>query len=281
MRRPVHTADKGWLVVAQNTADVDYAAHAYTLALSIHATQTDNNVCLVTDQATFDTLTDKQRAIFYHIALLDNASDNAFENDWQIWGLSPFKETIKVEADVIIPCNMQHVWSYLRNRDVAVALSAADYKGNVATTDKYRKFYAANNLPDVYNGLVYWRYTRASADFFMLLKHLTANWSTVVEQYKYMPNTLTTDTLYAVAVQIFGVDRATLPDWRWAHFKPAILGLAETANWNETLLASWSNEGFFVGGYRQTLPVHYYIKDKNFLEQAQEYYERKLAESTG
>ena len=274
MRRPEHTAEQGWLVVAQNSSTVDYADLAYTLALSIRATQSVKLVCLVTDQATLDAMSDKQRAAFYHIALLDNPADNAFENDWQIWGLSPFKETIKVEADCVVPISLDYMWNYLRNRDVAIAVGAMDHRGQRYTGDKYRSFYAANYLPDVYNGLTYWRYTRTSAEFFTLLKTLTLNWPTVVEQYKFMPRELSTDTLYAVAAQIFGEERVTLPDWSWTHMKPAVLDLPETAAWQDTMMASVNQQGVFIGGYRQSNVLHYHTKDAAFITELQEYYER-------
>ena len=93
--------DKGILCMAQNNQFVNYARLAYLQRLSLKLVYPDIPYAIVTDQASIDSLSNKQQAAFDHVIILDCdwADDQIWKqrNDWQLFHLSPFRETIKVE----------------------------------------------------------------------------------------------------------------------------------------------------------------------------------------
>ena len=97
---------KGYVVLAQNSKDDDYARMAYALALSIQNSQTEvKNVTLVTD---IKKLPKKYKVVFdkiVDIPWLDNAAKSKWkiENKWKYIHASPYDETVILDADMLFP----------------------------------------------------------------------------------------------------------------------------------------------------------------------------------
>ena len=101
----------GWVTLAQNT-DVDYLHLAYLQAQNIKATQRLNSYAVIVDEATAKQVTNEHRQVFDYVITLpvDLAANETWKqsNEWQVFGLTPFKETIKLEE--LIP----NWWGYNR-----------------------------------------------------------------------------------------------------------------------------------------------------------------------
>ena len=94
--------DKGYFIFAQGK---DYIRNAYALALSIKNTQEINSVCVAI--AEDDTMPEDYKEIFDHIVRIKNVGlKYPMQNEWQIWDLTPYKETIHVEADMLFTTNI-------------------------------------------------------------------------------------------------------------------------------------------------------------------------------
>ena len=95
-----------------------------------------------------------------------------FANDWQMFGISPYRQTIKLEADMFAATPIDHWWTMFERRDVVISQGCRDYYNQTATSRYYRKIFDENKLPDVYNAITYWRLSQTAKDFFMLIKNI-------------------------------------------------------------------------------------------------------------
>jgi hypothetical protein len=259
--------EKGVLTVAQNS-QTDYVRLAYLQRQSLRRTNPDLSYAIVTDQETNRDISDNTRKEFDQVIVLQNdqAADQTWKqrNEGQLFWLTPFRETIKVEADLIFTSEIKHWWTGLRVRDVVVSQGCVDYRGNTGTSRAYRKLFDANGLPDLYTGLMYWRKSKTAQQFFGLVRELHSNWTEVSESLtrvgKNDPGS--NDVVFSLAAKIFGIEKVTapLPYFRMAHLKPGINGLGENFPWHQQLIHDYEND-LIIAGYRQTVPVHYHEKD--------------------
>lgn len=264
---------QGFLTFAQNSPTTDYLNLAYCQALSIKATQTINSYAVIVDAATNTLITDKHRKAFDHIIVLENDDavndDWKMKNEWQAWYLTPFKETIKVESDILFTTNIDHWWAGLQLRDVCLTTSIRNYEGNVSDNRTYRQLFDDNTLPDVYSGLMYFRITRTSKEFFDAAHTIFDNW----EQYStevlrnYRDNQPTTDVVFAIAANEVGIELCTNPALSYptfTHMKGAIQGWGITTDWTEKLYAQVDDDASLTVGFtRQLYPFHY--QQKHFI----------------
>lgn len=272
MRRPDDfKAQRGFLTFAQNNSETDYLNLAYAQALSIKCTQKEVTLCAVAvDAPTKALMTDKHREVFdYVVDIKDDAASHdewKLRNEWQAWWLTPFKETIKVEADILFPCSIDHWWDGLSQKEITLTSSVRDYEGNVSPCRAYRKLFDENLLPDVYNGLMYFRYGRESMNFFVYARYVFENW----DQFK---NNLlkncrdenpTTDVVFAIAAEMVGIENCTNPALSYptfAHMKGAIQGWGMNTDWTEKLIAEIDDQLHITAGLtKQEVPFHYYQK---------------------
>jgi hypothetical protein len=252
-----YEADRGYLVVAVNNKDTDYVACAETLAKSLRYWHPDAKICLVTDQEYNNNLFDYVR-ILPHQSNLDWKVDN----DWQIFYTSPFHETVKLEADMLVASPIDHWWTLFRNRSVWISNSIRDHKNCISATRRYRKIFDQNHLPDVYNAITYWRFSREAEQFFNNIKNLFANWNSVQTQLKGGQNEIpNTDLAYAIACELQGREKFITPGSgpSMVHMKPAVLGTS-AEDWSNELTWELHNGCVKINGYAQHGLVHYHQK---------------------
>jgi len=254
---------RGVICMAQNNESTDYIRLAYLQRLSLKLTNPDLPYALVTDQSSADKLTDKQRVVFDYIIVLpiDWAKDQEWKqrNDWQLFALSPFTQTIKVESDLLFTCSISHWWRMLEHRDVVLSLGCRDYRGRCATSRAYRKTFDANDLPDTYSGLMYWRKSQLAAHFFGKCKQLYQQWSTVQTELVRCDDPGSNDMVFALAAVLVGVDKVTLPAadfFNFVHMKQAIQ-TRSIADLNVELVPPVIR----INGHEQLYPVHYHNKE--------------------
>ena len=98
-------AQQGFLTIAQNT-DVDYLRLAYVQAMSIKLTMPGSLYAVIVDDITLAQVTDQHRRVFDYIIPMpvDHAKNDSWKlaNEWQVFNLTPFKETIKLESDIVL-----------------------------------------------------------------------------------------------------------------------------------------------------------------------------------
>ena len=257
----------GFLTIAQNTT-VDYLNLAYHQAKNIKATQSNDQYAVIVDHATLKQVTDAHREVFDHIIELpsDMAKQDVWKlsNEWQVMDLTPFKETIKLESDLLFTDDINHWLHALRLRDVCLSYNCRDYQGHRVTKTAYRKFFELNDLPDVYNGMMYFRWSQTAVDFFKTAKNIYANWNTIKQELLRCDQDPTTDVVYAITAKIIGIEKCLIPTldfFNFAHMKPRIQGWSDDQPWTEHVNVEHDGTMIRINNLNQYHPVHYYEKD--------------------
>ena len=247
--------EQGYLIVAVNSDTVDYLDCARTLAKTIRYWDPSARICLVTDRAYTEPLYDHHRQIV--------PDANPYANDAQLFRLTPFRETVKLEADMFIVSPIDHWWDQFRHRDVVISTGCRDWQGRVSTARHYRRVFDANNLPDVYNAITYWRRSETAQEFFLWVRDIFAHWSEFKKLLKFPDEVPSTDLVYAMAAEIVGRDRVTLP-WstypKITHMKQHIAGTANE-RWTEDLVWEYSDCRLRIQTVPQTGAFHYNVKE--------------------
>ena len=236
------TAERGYLIPAVGAVYENCAQH---LRDSILAWHPDANVTVLTEQ------------------MLPCGNQGGFANDWQVFAASPYRQTIKLEADMLITSSIEHWWMMFEHKDVVVSTGCRDYYDRPATSRFYRKVFDANNLPDVYNAITYWRLSTTAKQFFDLVRSIFDNWTECKQLLKFGDDVPSTDLVYAMAAQILGPELVTLPQGyapQIVHMKRHIIG-GHTDNWTRELVWEHLDPGLRINTVTQHGAVHYHIKD--------------------
>lgn len=253
--------ERGYLVIAQDTDQTDYVTCARVLSRSIKKTQPSAKICLLTDK---EILVDRDFDYVKIFPYGDQSGENLWKlhNDWQCFYASPFRQTLKIEADMIVPQDISHWFDVCQHRDVVVTVGARDYHNRKSVARHYRKIFDNNDLPDVYNAITYWRFSRDAERFFNMIKKIFERWSEVMTTIKYgQDQPLNTDLAYAIAVKILGEEKFTLPGDipGLIHMKKHINNL-EGDDWTGELVWELTDREFRINTVSQLWPVHYHVK---------------------
>ena len=268
--------ERGFLILAHNSATTDYVACARALAKSLRWWMPDCKICLVTDANETDPVFD----IVKPFPFGDQDPNGAWKlaNDWQAFHASPFRETIKLEADMVITQSIDHWWEWFEHRDVVVSHGVRNYLNEPAKSRAYRGLFDDNDLPDVYNAITYWRLSRTASEFFQLVRTFFEQWDTVKKTLKYCDSIpANTDMIYAMVAKYMGIDQVTLPNaWpSMIHLKPAINFLkSDVRPWTVEYVWELDQGHMRINGVEQMHPVHYH--EKSFAKQLEEHYGQLL-----
>jgi len=249
-------SERGYLITAQNSNTVDYVACANRLAQSIRHFHPSAEICLLTDTTEYDA------GLFtYHKTFTAPRSNNPYANDWQAFGASPFRQTIKLEADMMIASEIDHWWAMFEHRDVVISTGARDFYDQPATSRYYRKVFDANNLPDVYNAITYWRVSETAQEFSRLVRRIFEHWAEYKTLLKFADEIPSTDLVYAMAAEIMGSERVTMPFTTYpqiVHMKRHMIPI-QTHDWTQELV--WELAPLRINTVAQWGAVHYHVKD--------------------
>ena len=277
----MHKEQQGFVTFAINNDVVDYLELAYLQCLNVKATQKTNSYAVIVDKDTMAKVTDRHRAVFdYVIEAYDVGTGLGlpFSREPQVFQLTPFKETIKLESDLLFTRNIDHWWTAFRLKDVCLSTGARDFSSSKSSVRKYRELFDANALPDVYNGLMYFRYSQDAADFFEIAANIFYAWAEIsVELRKYDEIVPTTDVVYAIAAQILGEETVTMPSMdfiNFVHMKSEFNGWSDNRSWIDTVMGERDGDVMRINNLNQYHPVHYF--DKNYAtEELIKYYESR------
>jgi hypothetical protein len=263
--------ERGYLVIAQNTDSVDYVACARMLARSLRRVEPDAKICLLTDH-NHSNLADFDHVRFFPFGDHSGDSDWKLHNDWQCFYATPFRQTIKIEADIIVPHSIAHWFDICQTRDVVLTLGARNWRNELSSCRYYRKVFDDNNLPDVYNAITYWRFSRDAELFFATVKEIMTNWSTVLSSLKFAADQpVNTDLAYAVAAKLLGPEKFMLPISvpSMIHLKPKFNDLVSDS-WQRELIWEILPEDIRINTVSQMWPIHY--QEKDFVHELEKYY---------
>ena len=248
------THERGYLIPAVDSDSVDYLRCAVQLARSIRRWHPDANITAVTVKRCSD-------PVFDHVIPLPHGDLGGYRNDWQVFHASPYRQTIKLEADMITAGPIDHWWTLFERRDVVISLGARDFYDRPAESRYYRKIFDQNDLPDVYNAITYWRLSATAKEFFGLVRLIFEHWTDYKTLLKFPEESPSTDVVYAMAARIMGPESVTLPQGlgpNIVHMKRHIIP-TQSHDWTQELV--WETDPFRINTVAQWGLVHYHVKD--------------------
>jgi hypothetical protein len=273
-----HKEQQGFVTFAVNTPEVNYGELAYLQCLNVKATQQQNRYAVIVDIATYESFTEAQRNTFDHVIQIGVDLDNPFSAEPTVWSHTPFKETIKLESDLLFTRSIDHWWTAFRLRNVCLSTGAKTFTGSpLQGYSRYREAFESNQLPDVYNGLMYFRYTQEARDFFMCATRIFENWDIVSSELLKCNVAPSTDVVYAIAALLMGEDKVTMPSvdfLNFVHMKSGVNGWSDARTWLETVVTERDGDIIRINNLNQYHPVHYH--DKTYCTQELiKYYESR------
>lgn len=267
---------KGYLILAQDTKKEDYLRMAYALALSIKNTQSKvSNVCLATDVKP-RSIPKKYKQVFDEIVPIpwsDHAKDSKWkiENKWKYYYMTPFDETVILDADMLFPADISHWWDILQHKDVWITDKPRTFKGQIITSTKYRNAFVSNELPNVYTAFMYFKKNNLAAELYAMVEYIFNNWERFYYNYldENRPKHLSGDVAYALAIKLLGIENECFSSYAdvptFVHMKGHLQGIDEKLiqeDWTKSLPTYFHNDGTFkIGNYQQIYPFHYHIKE--------------------
>ena len=279
---------RGFLTFAQN-GKYDYLRMAYGLALSLKATQREPYLTVVVTPGMEVPL--QYRAVFdevIDVPWMDDARGSTWklENEWKAYHVTPYEETIKLDADMLFTSDIAAWWPLLARQDMVGCTTVETYRGDIITADDYRKCFTANALPNIYSSCLYFKLSDTTQAFFELVETIFHNWQRYF--YEFLepltrPRYVSTDVVFALAAKLFDAELCTYPSLpvpRFVHMKSRLQNwpepIAMDEAWTKHVPVTLTDDLILkIGRYRQHLPLHYHTKD--FLTDAMlATYERKL-----
>lgn len=263
---------RGYLILAQNNKDTDYIRMAYALALSIKNSQkTVNNVAI----ATSDTIQERYKGVFDNIIEIpwdDHAefSNWKIENKWKYYYMTPFDETVVLDADMLFPKDISYWWDILSTKEIWITDKPKTFKGETITSTKYRSSFVSNNLPNVYTAFMYFKKTYTTGEIFKMVDIIFNNWERFYYEFldETRPKYLSGDVAYALAIKILGLENECFSNLNsiptFVHMKSYLQNIDEkyiSEDWTKNIPTYFADDGTFkIGNYEQYFPFHYQIK---------------------
>lgn len=250
--------ERGYIIPAFNTGRIDYVDCARALAKTMLLHHPDARICLLTNDKY---ATDHHLFAYTHI-VEDIDTVNPYANDWMVFHQTPFRQTIKLEADMLVASAVDHLWTMFEHRDVVISQGSRNFYDQPAANRKYRKLFDENNLLDLYNAVTYWRLSKTAQEFFMLVKDIFTNWTSYKTLLKFPEDVPSTDVVYAMAAQIIGREQVTLPNGigpNIVHMKPGMSPFT-AKRWTDELV--WEFNPLRIQTVAQWGFVHLHVKDR-------------------
>jgi hypothetical protein len=281
-----YTGDRGFTARIGYSETVDYLELAYLQALSIKTTQKNyNQYAVLVDEKTNQKITDKHLSVFDCVVVVPG--DWSFAKEWEVRNYSPWKRTIKVDVDLLFVSDITSWWHSFEQwkKQVVLTSTVETYRNEVIVGRWHRQLFDENLLPDIYTALYYFKDGVDSAEFFSLCESISNNWQWFAEEFliKNSNPAPRDDEIFAIAAEIYGTERCTVPGAaypRFVHFKEPLNEMPASKPWHDQIPVEFNPE-LWIGHYPQRLPLHYCSKSfakKETIEHYEQNY-RKLLNS--
>lgn len=255
---------QGHLIFAQNS-DVNYIRQAYALALTIKKFNTNNSICLVTN----NTVDDCYKGIFDYIEDIpfgDSSKKSLWkvENRWKLIYASPFDETMVYDSDMLLLNSNDYWWDLLKEKDVFLTSKVYSYKKECIKDSVIRKTFVENNLPNVYCGFHYFKKNARSYEFYKWLETIVKNYRMYYNKFtpKSTQGFVSMDVSASIALKILDSENEfTSKDHRlsFIHMKKELQGWKNLPfKWTDALLVDYKNPSrLLLSNYLQQGLFHY------------------------
>jgi hypothetical protein len=262
----------GIVVFAQNNSITDYVEQACLLAMSLHATNPDTRISVITN----DDVPEHYIKLFDNIIPIPFNDDAAnaewkIENRWKIYHASPYEKTIVLDSDMLVLQDISTWWDFLDNYDLFFTNKVYTYRGEVIVSDFYRKTFTANYLPNLYVGLHYFKKSDFAKEFYTWMEIITQNWELFYGKFakENYPSRPSMDVTAAIAAKILNCEAeitnqiSAFPSF--THMKSQIQGWSNPRNSWQDCIDTYISEDceITIGNHLQKGIFHY--TENNFV----------------
>ena len=268
---------RGFLTYAMNSESGDYVRLAYTLALSLRASETPYPyLTVVVDDP--DNVPTEYKKVFDNVIQNPWGDDDwdrewKLRNEWKVPHITLYEETFKVEADMLMFSDMSDIFDYVaKNQELAICNNVRTYQNVEADMHFYRRTFETNGLYNAFNGLTFFKTTQTTWDFFELIHQMAKNWEDYSWEYlrKYRQEIFTTDVAYGLAVKLMGGEEFFKPcieGFDFVHMKMLAQKIPEPNKFYDDDWDLWLDNRMtkdcelFVNNYYISGLFHYHVKD--------------------
>jgi hypothetical protein len=257
----------GYLIFVAVHPDIDYLKLAYALALSIKNTQKpgyDKVALVINDKSLVNEL--KSPWVFDRV--IEWPEQKFWDGRSWMDQVTPWEYTVCLDADMLFLRDYSHWIDYfVENTELYVTNRAFTFRGEVVTSDAYRKAFTKNNLPNLYSMWTFFK-KDSGKEFFELARQIFINPQEFKNLYlnNHIPKVIGTDEAFALSAKLLDIDSEiaySLDFPRVVHLKPQV------QNWPWEADRVTDHAGFYInstgqlkiGNYQQTDIIHYVEKD--------------------
>lgn len=263
---------RGYFTIAQGD---EYVRHAYALALSLKLTQkTVSNISIgITPGCKVDKSMVSAFDQIIEIPWGDDAVADSWKlkNEWKVIYMSPYDETVKLDADMLFFADVSDWWDFMSTSEMIFTTDVHSYREELVTSDYYRKVFTDNKLPNVYSGFFYFKKTPATFEFFNLSRVIFESWNSFAQEFldaKNRPAEPSTDVVFGLAAKILDTNSLnkipTMNIPTFTHMKTQLQGWKGNylkEEWTDNLPMYFTPAcKCKIGIYEQRLPLHYHVK---------------------
>ena len=255
---------RGYLLFAQDTANVNYSKLATACALSIKLTQPDgyNSISVVTNNVGYFDV-----ELFDHI--IHSSKLSGMDARSRAYDLSPYNKTVLLDSDMLFLKPMNYCWDLVADQDLFIASTPQTHRGQSFHYGYYRRIFEHNQWPDVYSAWTYFKKSDTAKEFFDMVKLITDNPNEFIDialKDTGLDN-VPTDEAFAMALTILELEEQVVhPNWnfpRITHMKSQVQGWSEKVpDWHEKLRFTLDSSGQIqLGVWGQAELLHYVKKE--------------------
>ena len=281
---------RGYIAIAQNSK-VDYLKLAYALALSLKATQKENQFCVCVDEDTKSAMPDKYKEVFDYVVDIpwnDPAKGDVWKihNKWKYPHMTPFKESIILDTDVVFTQPVDQWWDYLSKKEVWACTNVKTFRNENVKSDYYRTKFTELELPNIYSNFTYFKESQTTFELFRMIEIIMTHWHVYYDKFLkgIGQNWMSADLAYARAIKLLDLENEVC-DYdikdvpTFVHMKSYIQNIASTkisGIWTESIPSELGSDlKVRVANYEQSLPFHY-VEKEWMTDDKIEKYERTL-----
>ncbi|MGW7574924.1 hypothetical protein [Streptomyces sp. NPDC054765] len=266
---------RGYLTHAFNHSGADYLRMAYCLALSLRLTQsTVTALSVIVPQSPH--LPTRYREVFDHVIAIEDVRPEFVDKAWRVDNyvrmddLSPYEETVTVDADTLFFDDVSAWWDVMAAADI-VGGTAVTYRGEAIENNPLRKELYRIGLPDLHNGFFYFRRGPVAERLFATMSGYLKDWEgTCVRHFGRPDVPFSSDSALLLAIRdngledIAGGPRPGTP--HFVHMKACVQGwpgVPESAReWRPYVSYGFEDDlQLQIDGIRIGAPFHYHVRD--------------------
>ena len=268
----------GVCIVAQNNSNTDYVRQAYALSLSILKNNPKTCISLITNDEVSSEYNIFDKVISIPWGDAAKHSDWKIDNRWKVYHVTPYRNTIVFDADMLVLENIDYIWS--NESKLNFTSNVTTFRNELATSRYYRKTFDANNLPNVYTGMYSFSKCPETHEFFVLLDIIMKNWKLFYKKFspKKQQGWCSFDVSVAIAIKILGKQKYYLNNqaYGFTHLKPYMQNLTYAPQKCFDLLKmDFGDNGIFINGYKQHGILHY-VEDEYLTDELINYFKEQV-----